>query len=70
MKLYNPKKISLMIMCIQNMVKFYPLILKILSGNEILTSTEGYNSVANVQKIVLYNTNVDVINVNMYINFG
>ena len=47
-----------MIMCIQNMVKFCSLILKILNGNEILTSTEGYNSVANVQKkIVLYNPN-------------
>ena len=43
------------------MVKFCPLILKILSGNEILTSTEGYNSVANVQKIVLYNPNIGVI---------
>ena len=59
-----------MIMCIQNMVKFCQLILKRLSGNEILTSTEGYNFVANVQKIVLYNPNLDVINVNVYTNFG
>ena len=59
-----------MIMCIQNMVKFCPLILKILSGNEILTSTEGYNSVANVQIIVLYNPTLDVMNVNVYTNFG
>ena len=59
-----------MIMCTQNVVKFCPLILKILSGNEILTSTEGYNSVANVQKNVLYNPNLDVINVNVYTNFG
>ena len=28
-----------MSMCIQNLVKFCPLVLKILSGNEILTST-------------------------------
>ena len=41
------------IMCIQNLLKFCPLVLKILSGNEILTSIKGYNSVANVQKIVL-----------------
>ena len=54
----------------RHMVKFCPLTLKILSGNEILTSTEGYNSVANVQKIVLYNSNLDVINVNVYTNFG
>ena len=52
------------------MVKFCPLILKILSGNEILTSTKGYNSVANVQKIVLDNPNLDVINVNVYMSIG
>ena len=52
------------------MVKFCPLILKILSRNEILTSNEGYNSVANEQKIVLYNPNLDAINVNVYANFG
>ena len=57
-------------MCMQNLVKFCPLVLKILSGNEILTSTDGYYSVANVQKIVLYNSNLNVINVNVYTNFG
>ena len=50
-----------MIMCIQSLVKFCPLVLQNLSGNEIPTSTKGYNSVANVQKIVLYNPNLDVI---------
>ena len=49
-----------MIMCIQNLVKFCLSILKILSGNDILTSIKGYNSVANVRKIVLYNTNLDL----------
>ena len=29
----------------------------------------GYNSVANVQKVVLYNPNLNVINVNVYTNF-
>ena len=57
-------------MCIQNLVKFGPLVLKILSGKEILTSIKGYNSIASVQKIVLYNPNLDVINVNVYTNFG
>ena len=42
----------------QNTVKFCPLVLKKLSGTEILTSTEGYNSVANVHKLVLYNLNL------------
>ena len=52
-----------MLMCIQNLVKFCPLNLKMLSRNEILISIKGYNSVANVQKSVLYNLNLDVINV-------
>ena len=50
-------------MCIQNLVKFCPSILKILSGNKILTSIKGHNSVTNVQKIVLVNANV-------YTHFG
>ena len=61
---------SSLIMCIQNLVKSVHWFIKILSGNEILTSTKGYNSVANMQKIVLYNPNLDVINVNVYTNFG
>ena len=47
-------------MCIQNLVKFCPLVLKILSGNEILTSIKGHNSVANLQKMTLYNPNLDL----------
>ena len=42
-----------MLMCIQNLVKFCPLVLKILSGNEILTSIKGHNSVANLRKMTL-----------------
>ena len=45
-------------MCIQNLVKFCPLVLKILSGNEILTSIKGHNSVANLQNMTLYNPNL------------
>ena len=41
-----------------------------MSGNEILTLADGYNSVANRQKNVLYNPNLDVINVNVCTNFG
>ena len=62
-----------MIKCIQNLFKFCPSVLKILRGNEILTSIKVYNSVANVQKIVLYNPNlavINVINVNVYTSFG
>ena len=52
-------------MCIQNLVKFCPLVLKILSGNEILTSIKGHNSVANLQKMTLYNLNQDLFNANV-----
>ena len=57
-------------MCIQNMVKFCPLVLKIFSGNEILTSIKGRNSVANLQNLTLYNPKLDLINVNVYTKFG
>ena len=70
MKLYNPNIDLINDNVHTKMVKFCPLILKILCGNEILTSTEGYNSVANVQKIVLNNPTLDVINVNVHTNFG
>ena len=56
-----------MLVCIQNLVKFCPLVLKILSGNEILTSIKGNNSVANLRNLTVYNPNLDTINVNVYI---
>ena len=59
-----------MSMCIQNLVKFCPLVLKILSGNKILTSIKGRNSVANLQNLTLYDPNLDLINVNVYTKFG
>ena len=59
-----------MLMCIQNLVKFCPLVLKILSGNEILTSIKGRNSVANLRKMKLYNPNVDLVNGNVYTKSG
>ena len=55
---------------IQNLVKFCPLVLKILSGNETLTSIKGHNSVANLQKMTLCNPNLDLVNANVYSNFG
>ena len=56
-------------MCLQNLVKFCPLVLKILSGNEILTPIKGHNSVENLQKMLLYNPNLDLVNANVYRNF-
>ena len=59
-----------MLICIQNLVKFCPLVLKILSVNEILTSIKGSNSIANLRNLTLYNLNLDLINVNVYTKFG
>ena len=70
MPLYNPNLDIINVMCIQNLVKFSPLFIKILSGNEILTSIKGHNSVANLQKMTLYNPNLDLVNANVYTIFG
>ena len=58
-----------MIMCIQNLVKFCPFILKIWSKNLILESIKGCNSVANL-RFFFYSTNVDLANDDVYIKFG
>ena len=55
-----------MIMCIQTLVKFCPFILKIWSKNLILKSIKGRNSVANLRKTTIYNTNVDLVNDDVY----
>ena len=57
-------------MCIQDLVKFCTLVLKILSGNEILTPIKGRNSVANLRNLTLYNPNIDIIYANVYTKFG
>ena len=59
-----------MIMGIHNLVKFCPFILKIWSENKILTSIKGRNSVANLRKTTIYNTNVDLVNDDVYTKFG
>ena len=59
-----------MIMCIQNLVKFCPFILKIWRKNLILESIKGRNSVANLRKTTIYFTNVDLVNDDVYTNFG
>ena len=51
-------------MCIQNLVLLCQFVLKILSKNRILTSIKGSNSVANLQKTKVYNTNIDLVNDN------
>ena len=59
-----------MIMNIQNLVKFCPFILKIWSKNLILESIKGRNSVANLRKTKIYNTNLDLDTDNVYTKFG
>ena len=57
-------------MCIQNLVSFCKFVLKILSKNQILTSNKSRNSVVNLRKTMIYNTNVDLVNDNVYTKFG
>ena len=59
-----------MMMCIQNLVLFCQFVLKILNKNRILTSIKGSNSVAKLRKTKIYNTNIDLVNDNVYTEFG
>ena len=59
-----------MIMCLQSLVSFCQFVHKILSKNHILISIKGRNSVANLRKTMIYNTNVDLVNDNVYTKFG
>ena len=59
-----------MMMCIQNLVLFCQFVLKILSKNQFLTSIKGRNSFANLRKTMIYNTNIDLVNDNVYTKFG
>ena len=59
-----------MIMCIQNLVKFCPFILKIWSKNQILESIKGRYSVVNLRITTIYNTNIDFVNDDVYTKFG
>ena len=59
-----------MMMCIQNLVSICQFILKILSKNQILTSIKGCNSFANLRKTMIYDTNIDLVNDNVYTKFG
>ena len=59
-----------MIMYIQTFVSFCQFVLKILSKNQILTSIKGHYSVANLRKSTIYNTKVDLVDDNVFTNFG
>ena len=54
-----------MMMCMRNLV----FVLKTLSKSQNLTSIKGRNPVANLQKTMVYITNVDLVNDNEYTTF-
>ena len=72
MMLYNPNVdlVNDKLMCIQNLVKFCPFILKIWSKNLTLESIKGRNTVANLRKTTIYNTNADLVIDDVYTKFG
>ena len=59
-----------MLMCIQNLVRFCPFVLEILSGSKILTSIKGCNSVKILQKMMGNNPKLDCVIVDVHTKFG
>ena len=62
-----------MLMCIQNLVRFCQSVLKILSGNKILTAIKGCNSVKILRKTTGNNPKlelVELVNVDVHTKFG
>ena len=59
-----------MIMCRHNLFKFCPFLLKIWSKNLILESIKDRNSIANLRKTTINDTNVDLDNDDVYTKFG
>ena len=59
-----------MMMCIQNLVRFCQFVLKLLSGNEILTSIKGHNAVKILRKMTGNNPKLDLVNVDVHTKFG
>ena len=57
-------------MRMQNLVRFCQFVLNILSGNEILTSIKGRNSVKILRKMAGNNTKLDLVNINVHTKFG
>ena len=59
-----------MLMCIQNLVRLCKFVHKILSGNEILTSIKGRNSVKILRKMTGNSPKLDLVNVDVHTKFG
>ena len=59
-----------MLMCIQNSVIFCEFLLNILSGNKVLTSIKGRNSVKILRKMTGNNPKLDLVNDDVHTKFG
>ena len=59
-----------MAMYIQNLVEFCQSILKILSKKQFLISIKGRVSIANLRKMTIYNTKLDLVHDDVYTKFG
>ena len=59
-----------MIMCIQNLVKCCPVILKILSKKQFLMSIKDGNSFEHLRKMMLYKTYINLADHHVYTKFG
>ena len=59
-----------MLMWAQNLVGFCQFVLKILSGNEILTSIKGRSSVKILRNMTGNNPKLDLVNDDVHTNFG
>ena len=59
-----------MMMCIQKLVLFCQFVLKIFSKNRILTSIKGIILLRICKKTKIYNTNIDLVNDNVFTKFG
>ena len=53
-------------MHLQNLIKIYQLVHKILSINKIATSIKGHNPVENEWKILFNHPNLHLVNINAY----
>ena len=58
-----------MMMCIQNLDRFCQFLLKILSGNKILKSIKGRNSVKILRKMTGNNPKLDLVNDDVHTKF-
>ena len=59
-----------MLMHMKRLVKFCQFVLKILSGNEILTSIKGLNSVKILRKMTGNNPKQYLVNTDVHTKFG